>query len=104
MNKSTFAIILLILLVGTVAYDIFLRKTDISAPELFNEKPYRDSINSLARNIKTLQVKIDSLGSENQTLSEQKSKTKIIYVQKIKFISGASVFQCDSIIRNLSGF
>ena len=65
----------------------------------FNDKPYLDTISRLKKRNIVLHKRNDSIETEIQILSNTKQQIIIRYVEKIKFIHGASTWQLDSIIR-----
>ena len=90
MNLKTILIIvaqaLLILVLGYV----LIMQSIAEKPVLFDDKPYRDSINALKQQNAALDIKIHSLDSINAELSH--TKTEIIYQthEQIKFVYTAN--------------
>lgn len=66
-------------------------------------KPLRDSIALIEKQRLELESQISAKNRAYDSLLTLKQKTYPVYYEKIKFLSGASPDQCDSIIRILSG-
>jgi len=62
-------------------------------------KPFNDSIKKYRDEIKSHQIRIDSLTDVNDSLIQLKNKTNIIYREKLVFIYTANIDELDSIIR-----
>ena len=99
MNKNAWYLIGLALIIIIIQAAVITFKKPIKTITLFNDKPYLDSITLLVQANKLLHIKNDSITIEYQNLKQQKSKIKIIYYAKYKFIKGASATELDSIIR-----
>ena len=102
MNNYWKAIISLIILsLGLIAYIIWgngPRPGTIDAVQ-----PLRDSIALIEKQRLELELQISSKNKAYDSLLLLKQKTYPVYYEKIKFLSGASTSECDSIIRSLSG-
>lgn len=90
MNLKTLLIIIAQALLILVLGYVLIIQSIAEKPVLFDEKPYRDSINALKQQNAVLDTKIHTLDSVNAELSH--IKTEIIYEthEKIKFVYTAN--------------
>jgi hypothetical protein len=103
MNNYWKAIVCLsILSLGLIAY-IYFREIGPGPGAVDVVKPLRDSIALIEKQRLELESKISTQNRAYDSLVALKQKSYPVYYEKIKFLSGASPAECDSVIRKLAG-
>lgn len=73
-----------------LGYVIVIESMNVPTPALFDDKPYRDSINMLKVKNQELDNKIQALDSVNNELSHIKTEIHYETREKIKFVYTAN--------------
>lgn len=78
------------LVVIILGYVLVIQSMNVVVPPMFDDKPYRDSINMLKAKNLELDTKIHSLDSLNKELSHIKTEIHYETREKIKFVYTAN--------------